>query len=200
MSNQNILDANGLTEEEFLKAYDRTKYDRPSYTVDNLLFADCGDGLAVLMIRRGSHPDMGQWALPGGFVNCDECAECAAARELKEETGIEVATEQLITVSTPNRDPRGWTVSTCFMGLLSEPEQPNAGDDALEARWFNVDYIASGDVYKLMLKSDEIKIASEFKVVRNDAGKIDINRTEILAPDGIAFDHAKIILYAVESL
>ena len=42
MSNQNILDANGLTEEEFLKAYDRTKYDRPSYTVDNLLFAEIG--------------------------------------------------------------------------------------------------------------------------------------------------------------
>ncbi|MCI8596502.1 MAG: NUDIX hydrolase [Clostridia bacterium] len=200
MSNEKILDANGLTEEEFLQKYDRTQYDRPAFTVDNLLFADCGDGLAVLMIKRGSHPDLGQWALPGGFVKPNECAECAASRELKEETGIEVATEQLITVSTPMRDPRGWTVSTCFLGLLPEPAQPEAGDDATEARWFNVDYIASGDVYKLILKSDDITIASEFKVVRNEAGKIDLNRTEILAPDGIAFDHAKIILYAVESL
>ena len=42
-----MTDEQGRDEQQFLQEYDRTKYDRPSYTVDNLLFADCGDGLAV---------------------------------------------------------------------------------------------------------------------------------------------------------
>lgn len=196
----NSLDKNGLTESEFLASYDRTKYDRPAYTVDNLLFADCGDGLAVLMVQRGGHPYLGQWALPGGFVDSGEYAEQAAKRELMEETGIDVPTEQLFTVSTPGRDPRGWTVSTCFMGLLPEPVEPKAGDDAAAARWFNVDYIASGDVYKIKLTSGDITLSAELKEVRTEGGKVDVNRTEILVRNGIAFDHAKIILYAIESL
>lgn len=200
MNNTILRDGNELTEEEFLEQYDRTKYDRPAFTADNLLFADNGDGLAVLMVRRGGHPYMGQWALPGGFVNSGECAEDAAERELKEETGISVETEQLITVSTPQRDPRGWTVSACFIGLLPEPIQPVASDDAADAKWFAIDYIASGDVYKLILKSGEETVTAELKVARGENGKIDINKSEILARDGIAFDHAKIIIYAVESL
>lgn len=195
-----ILNKDGKTEQEFLAEYDRTAYDRPSYTADNLLLADCGDGLAVLMVKRGNHPCIDQWALPGGFVNNGESAEEAAARELAEETGINAELEQLLTVSTPDRDPRGWTVTTCFMGILAEPVAPIAGDDAAEARWFNIDYIATGDIYKLYLRSDGITATSEFKVVRNENGKIDLNKTQILAPGGIAFDHAKIILYAVESL
>lgn len=189
-----------LTEAEFLATYDRTKYDRPSFTADNLLFADDGDGMAVLMVRRGNHPYKGQWALPGGFVGGDECAEDAAARELKEETGIEVATEQLFTVSTPGRDPRGWTVSTCFMGLLPEVIAPTAGDDATEAQWFTVDYLATGDVYKLILRSATETVSCELKIARRPDGKIDVNKSETLVNNGIAFDHAKLILYAVESL
>ena len=196
----NLVDKNGKTEEQFLAEYDRTAFDRPSFTVDNLLFADGGDGMAVLMIRRGGHPYLGQWALPGGFVQSGECAEDAAMRELKEETGIEVATEQLFTVSTPNRDPRGWTVSTCFMGLLPEIVAPKAGDDAVDARWFTIDYLASGDVYKLILRSGELSVSCELKLARREDGKIDVNKSEVLVHNGIAFDHAKLILYAVESL
>ena len=197
--NENI-DKNGMTEAEFLAGYDRTKYDRPSYTADNLLFADNGEGLAVLMVKRGGHPYIGAWALPGGFVNNGECAEDAAKRELMEETGIAVDTEQLLTVSTPLRDPRGWTVSTCFMGLMAEPIQPTAGDDAAEARWFSIDYLASGDVYKLILKSGDVTATAEMKVARTESGKVDVNNSKVLVSNGIAFDHAKIILYAIESL
>lgn len=198
--NEQTIDKKGRTEEEFLAAYDRNAYDRPSYTADNLLFADNGDGLGLLMVKRGGHPYLGEWALPGGFVNPGECAQDAAKRELEEETGIKVDAEQLITVSTPGRDPRGWTVSTCFMGLLPEPVEPTAGDDAAEAKWFTIDYIASGDVYKLILKSGDETVTTELKLVRSENGKIDIDKSTILARGGIAFDHAKIILYAIESL
>lgn len=196
---EEMRDRQGRTQEEFLATYDRNKYDRPSYTVDNLLFADGGDGMAVLMVRRGGHPYMGYWALPGGFVENGESAEEASARELREETGIDVSCDQLFTVSTPGRDPRGWTVSTCFMGLLPELVAPRAGDDAADAQWLSIDYLATGDVYKLILRGTET-VSCELKIARNADGKIDVNKSEVLVNNGIAFDHAKIILYAVESL
>lgn len=198
--NEIKLDKNGLNEEQFLKAYDRTAWDRPAYTADTLLLAEDGEGIAILMVRRGGHPYIGQWAFPGGFVECGESSEEAAARELKEEVGLSAELEQLVTVSTPERDPRGWTVTTCYMGVCGEKVNAHAGDDAADARWFSIDYIASGDVYKVILRSGEITATAELKVVRGEDGKIDLNRTQILMRDGIAFDHSKIILYAVEAL
>ena len=198
--NEIKVDKNGLNEEEFLARYDRTAYDRPAYTADTLLFAENGGGIALLMVRRGGHPYIGQWAFPGGFVECGESSEQAAERELQEEVGLSAELEQLVTVSSPNRDPRGWTVTTCYMGVLEKIAEAKAGDDAADARWFSVDYIASGDVYKVILRSGDITATAELNVVRREDGKIDLNRTQILMRDGIAFDHAKIILYAVEAL
>ena len=140
------------------------------------------------------------FSFAGCKSKCGESSEEAAARELMEEVGLNAELEQLVTVSTPERDPRGWTVTTCYMGVCGEKVDAHAGDDAADARWFSIDYIASGDVYKVILRSGDITATAELKVVRSEDGKIDINRTKILMRDGIAFDHAKIILYAVEAL
>ena len=47
-------------------------------------------GDAVLLIRRGRAPGLGQWSLPGGGQHLGETAEAAARRELAEETGLSV--------------------------------------------------------------------------------------------------------------
>lgn len=44
----------------------------------------------VLTVRRAIPPQMGKLALPGGYVDMDESWQEAAARELFEETGIEI--------------------------------------------------------------------------------------------------------------
>ncbi|MCS7073036.1 MAG: NUDIX domain-containing protein [Bacteroidia bacterium] len=44
----------------------------------------------VLLIERGIPPHIGKYALPGGFIDIGETWQQAAARELKEETGVEV--------------------------------------------------------------------------------------------------------------
>jgi ADP-ribose pyrophosphatase YjhB (NUDIX family) len=68
--------------------YDVTQYERPSVTVDVVIFSVVEGELKVLLIRRRNWPFEGMWAIPGGFVEIDEPLEDAAARELYEETGV----------------------------------------------------------------------------------------------------------------
>jgi ADP-ribose pyrophosphatase YjhB (NUDIX family) len=49
----------------------------------------------VLTIRRDIPPHVGELALPGGFIELEESWEEAAVRELQEETGLEVAYEEV---------------------------------------------------------------------------------------------------------
>lgn len=198
-----LIDANGKTEEEFLKEYDRTAWDRPSLTADIILFSiDAENKPVVLLIRRGGHPYLGTWAFPGGFVNPDEPSEDAAARELEEETGLAgVYLDQMYCVTTPERDPRGWTATVCYMAVMDRGAlTPKAGDDASEARWFNIDYVRNGHTYEVRLTSGNTVLTAELEVVRDKMGAIDINKTKISHSDGLAFDHVKLLLYAIEKL
>ena len=84
----------------------------PKLMVDVVIPSDRG----VVLIRRGTEPFVGQWALPGGFVELGETVEAAAAREAAEETGLAVEVARLIGVySEPERDPRGHNVSVAFL-------------------------------------------------------------------------------------
>lgn len=51
---------------------------------------------AVLLVRRGQAPAMGEWSLPGGAQELGETAEAAARRELAEETGLAVGDLHLV--------------------------------------------------------------------------------------------------------
>src|SRR5256884_5634431 len=50
----------------------------------------------TLLIRRGSEPLLGEWSIPGGTLELGESLEEGVARELLEETGIEVRVLELI--------------------------------------------------------------------------------------------------------
>ena len=73
--------------------------------------------------------------MPGGFVDYGESLESAAAREAKEETGLDVElTRQFHTYSDPNRDPRHHTITTVFIATATG--KAAAGDDAKEVGIF----------------------------------------------------------------
>jgi 8-oxo-dGTP diphosphatase len=115
------------------------EYPRPALTVDIVLITQEKEP-RVLLIRRKHDPFAGTWAFPGGFVDEGESLETAARRELREETGVEVAgLEQLQAFGDPGRDPRGWTVAVAFLGRVDPARvKPRAEDDASEVGWHRV--------------------------------------------------------------
>ncbi len=118
------------------------EYPRPSVTVDIVVFGyDGGKQLKMLLIRRGSDPYKGHWALPGGFVDLDEDLEQAAFRELEEETGVkDLYLEQLFTFGKPGRDPRGRVISVAYFSLVNLQDHPAvAASDVDKAEWFALD-------------------------------------------------------------
>ena len=117
-----------------------TDYPRPSVTVDLIILTIAENDLQVLLIRRKQAPFAGRWALPGGFVEMNESLEDAAARDLKEEVGVErVYLEQLYTFGEPKRDPRGRVISVAYFALIdAEGQRIVAASDAADAAWHSV--------------------------------------------------------------
>lgn len=118
------------------------EYPRPSLCCDTVVFCGPAQARKLLLVRRGSEPFKGYWALPGGFVDEGERPVEAARRELAEETGViwEGPMVPIGAFGDPGRDPRGWTVSATYLADMGLDEQLVVpGDDAAEARWFFAD-------------------------------------------------------------
>jgi 8-oxo-dGTP diphosphatase len=108
----------------------------PLLTVDALIIYQ---GKLVL-IRRKNPPFENSFALPGGFVEVGETVEEAAIREAKEETGLDIKLLKLLGVySDPSRDPRGHTISVCFLAIGRG--NLKAGSDAKDTGLFSLNEI-----------------------------------------------------------
>lgn len=201
-------DKNGMSEAEFLASYNADKYPKPSLTADMVLIALSDKGKELLLIERGGHPFLGCRALPGGFANSGEEIEKTAARELYEETSIEnICFEPIGLFTKPGRDPRGWVVSETFVAVADKSDlNATAGDDAAGADWFLLDIAREGNCGVLTLSSEKEKIFEKekisvvFEVSERDSlfGK----RRDFIVKDdgGLAFDHALVILKALDML
>jgi len=129
---------------KFLKKYNPNDYKKPSVTCDIIICSIKEGALKVLLIKRKYPPFKNCWAIPGGFVDIDakESLEATAARELKEETGLEnIYIEQLKTYGDPGRDPRMRIITVAYYALVpynGQFKDMKAGDDAKEAEWFSM--------------------------------------------------------------
>jgi 8-oxo-dGTP diphosphatase len=91
----------------------------------------------VLLIRRARAPFEGQWSIPGGKVEFGETLEDALVREVREETGVEIALTGLIGVyQSIEAQTHFVMVDWCANWLSGEPR---ADDDALEAAFVPFD-------------------------------------------------------------
>ena len=104
--------------------------------VDAVVFGYSNE-LNVLLVERKYAPFKGGVCLPGGFVGATESLDEAVARELVEETGLQVNyLEQLYTFGAPSRDSRERVVSVAYYGLVDRSKViPIGGTDAAAAYW-----------------------------------------------------------------
>ncbi len=202
------------SEKEYLSQYNINKYERPSVTTDIAAFMirseesdnykrDSENRLSILLVKRGVHPFMDCWALPGGFLKPNETVEECALREITEETNVvPVAILPVGVFSEPGRDPRGWIISNAFFSVITEESVKQVGgDDAADAQWFDVSFEKDNDGdYRLSLSlredtaSDSIHLDAVLTKERTKLGK---SIFLIKNSGGLAFDHARIIAEAV---
>jgi 8-oxo-dGTP diphosphatase len=126
--------------EENANTYDASRYERPSVTVDVVIFTLHSRELHVLLVQRRRWPYEGYWALPGGFIAMNESLEESARRELEEETGVRnVYLEQLYTFGDPGRDPRTRVISVAYFALVrSDAHKLRVSEESTDVRWFPV--------------------------------------------------------------
>jgi ADP-ribose pyrophosphatase YjhB (NUDIX family) len=113
--------------------------DRPIVAVGAVIF----DGDRVLLVRRGQEPLKGEWSLPGGAVEAGESLEAALAREVREETALDVEVGALVEVlDSIRRDADGRAeYHYIIIDYACRPRPgsstvPVRGTDAADVRWW----------------------------------------------------------------
>ena len=198
---------------------------RPSVTIDSIVFTVRDVNVdnyrklpekkfQVLLVKRAGEPYKDKWSLPGTFVGEKESFEEAVNRCLEEKANIkDIYLEQLYSWGNPLRDPRERVISTSYVGLVdSNNIQIKAGKNVEEIEWFNIklktlqekrtdrkDGYYKTEQIEIILENKEIVLKSKVEVVKELVNGNFIIYTQILQSD-LAFDHAKMLVYAIERL
>jgi len=99
----------------------------------------------ALLIKRGSEPLLGQWSIPGGTLELGESLQQGVARELLEETGLEVQVLDMI---------------EAFDRIFLDPAAPNAeGRARPKYHYVIVDYLCERLAGEARASSDVTDIA-----------------------------------------
>lgn len=202
----------GQTLDEFLKEYDADLYRHPSCTVDMAVMTVSDNRLKLLLVSRKDHPFIGCWATPGGFVGFDEDLDDAALRELKEETGLSegIYFKQMYTFGKADRDPRTRVITIAYLTLASSSliEQAKAGDDAADAKWFDVSKEVEYEddfrrVSVLTLHNKELDETMKYRITDTAMGNWVKTTSEFIESEStniLAGDHIKIVNMAIEEV
>lgn len=119
----------------------KEKYQKPSLAADNIVIRKHKNDNYhdILLVTRGIQPFQGHLAFPGGFIRYGEDPMNGSLRELKEETDLTGNTIELFTVrGNPERDPRKHVVSIIYLVTVDEDAEPKGGDDAKDAKFYDM--------------------------------------------------------------
>lgn len=140
-----------------------TYYFNPSSATVAFILNDKGE---LLVCRRGKEPAKGTLDLTGGFIDMGETGEEGVAREVKEETGLEVVKASYL-FSYPNRYMySGFLVHTLdmfFLCKVSNAEHIAAMDDVADSFWLSVDKIQIDDFGLESVRKGLSRFLQEYK-------------------------------------
>lgn len=198
------------SEEEFLKDYDSSKFEKLSMTTDIVILSVSSKDssnyrktdkkmMSVLLVKRDTFPYKGKWCLPGGFLNPkEETLEECARRILKRETNLSnIYLEQLYTFDRIDRDPRMRIVSTAYVALI---DKNRLTEQVENASWFDIiELEEKNNVVKItMTNGEEIIDFSIKKILREKTtDRYDFQTVE---NEKLAFDHDLVILSGIERI
>jgi 8-oxo-dGTP diphosphatase len=107
--------------------------------VDCIIFGFDGEKLKLLAIQRGFEPYKGEWSLLGGFVLEKESIEDAAARVLKNLTGLEgIYMEQMHVFSNPDRESKKRIISAAVFALIDINKFEKQIHKEYHSEWFSI--------------------------------------------------------------
>ena len=197
------------SEEEFLKDYDSSQFEKLSMTADTLIFSVADEEVgnyrklpekkfSVLLVKRDNYPFKDKWCIPGGFIGIDETLDDAAKRILKHETNLQdIYMEQLYTFGAVDRDPRMRIVSVSYIALVDK----NRLKDHLSsnASWFQMNILEDENEIHVDfdngIENFSIKIKKRLKSPTSDRYEYIVAKNDMLA-----FDHAKVIVSGISRL
>lgn len=197
------------SEEEFLKHYDSTNFEKLSMTTDIIIFS-VSDSVtdnyrklnekhfSVLLVKRKDYPFKDKWCLPGGFVGIDETLDDAAKRILASETNLHnIYIEQLYTFGSVNRDPRMRIVSTAYMALIDK----NMLNEKIpeNASWFNMRILEDDKNIHITFDNETEEFGVVIKKTLKDL-TTDRYSYEAIKNNNLAFDHAIVIASGISRL
>lgn len=197
------------SEEEFLKDYDSSKFEKLSMTADTLIFSVASEEVdnyrklpekkfSILLVKRDNYPFKDKWCLPGGFIGIRETIDDAAKRILKTETNLQdIYMEQLYTFGAVDRDPRMRVVSTSYIALVDKNRLKNHLSS--NASWFEMNILEDEREIQVTfdngLENFSIVVEKKLKNPTSDRYEYIVKKNTHLA-----FDHAKVIVSGISRL
>lgn len=204
-------------DEKFLELYSDSEYDKPSVTVDAVIFRlkDKENNnyrklaekkLQVFLSKRNYSPYKDKYGVIGTFVDLKN--ELNKTLKLCVENKVKLSNfyyEQLFTFGEKNRDPRTRVLSVSYMILTNENSHIENGE------WFDIDINTKTskqikDNGYNVVQEIEITLTNQNETLRNtievkiDKTNLEQNKEIVIQENSLAFDHALLIYYAIERL
>lgn len=88
----------------------------------------------ILLVKRGHEPNKGLWSLPGGSIMFRETAVDAVAREVREETGLDIEPVSIAGIRDVITDHFHYVIITYHARVIGG--ELRAASDAADAQWF----------------------------------------------------------------
>ena len=207
-----------LEEQKFLELYSDSEYEKPSVTVDAVvlrLFDEVSTNyrklpekkLQVFLTKRNYLPFKDKFAIIGTFIDLNFCLNESLQKCVDKKINLKnFYYEQLFTFGEKSRDPRTRVISTSYLCLTNENENLSNGE------WFNIDkkeniiekqqteygYTLKKQIL-ITLSSGDTVLKNELLVTITKQNLKETKEVKII-DSNLAFDHIKIIYYALERL